>query len=655
MGDNSPISRDEKLLRKLLGQSIQTEPPQSRIEMLLQQIIDGGGVGGSYKIKDSYANLADLQAAHPTGAAGDAYLVGDPAHVYVWAEDASAWEDGGAFSAIAGPAGNGIKSIAKTATVGLVDTYTITFDDDTTETFDVTNGEDGVGIVSIEKTASVGLVDTYTITLTDSSTYDFTITNGSGGSGVPEGGTTGQVLAKKSNADGDVEWVDQSGGSNVSSEIASLSTSASEAASEIASLSTENSTQSSELSSLSSENSLQSSEIGSLSAASSELASQISSTSTAQSEVDSTQNVALGSLSTENSTQASELGSLSTSMSELASAASSTSIAQSEVDSTQNVGLASLSTENSTQTSEISSLSTENSTQTSEIDSLSTAASELGSQVESLGSEVADKQDSLVEGPGIDIDPQTNEIKTENNIFTGKLEVWKALSLAEKIGFTHAAITNDTQSGIIDLAPTENSVHAVASGGVYDKLLETAKTATPNTFEDVNAFKKAVYIKSSYDVTEQPAQAVWGDAYIQFIDKNGERAGYITTEQNADGTVDMRAYMDNGKIFMNGQEVNGATYGLTRIADKLGLKIGYVNVSGTYDGNGNILIESGHNGDHLYIEFVNDSTASQYDTCPIILVSRNGSSYLHGINNTTPDTSVSGVTVSGTVYYIDLS
>lgn len=31
--------------------------------------------------------------------------------------------------------------------------------------------------------------------------------------GVPAGGTTGQVLAKKTNADGDTEWIDQSGGS----------------------------------------------------------------------------------------------------------------------------------------------------------------------------------------------------------------------------------------------------------------------------------------------------------------------------------------------------------------------------------------------------------------------------------------------------------
>lgn len=39
--------------------------------------------------------------------------------------------------------GIGISSLVKTSTVGNVDTYTITFDDGSTETFDVTNGIDG--------------------------------------------------------------------------------------------------------------------------------------------------------------------------------------------------------------------------------------------------------------------------------------------------------------------------------------------------------------------------------------------------------------------------------------------------------------------------------------------------------------------------------
>ena len=91
---------------------------------------------------------------------------------------------------IAGKDGRGIVSIVKTATSGLVDTYTITYTDNTTSTFNVTNGKDGedgaqgVGIADIAKTGTSGNVDTYTITMTDGTTYTFTVTNGAGGSQV---------------------------------------------------------------------------------------------------------------------------------------------------------------------------------------------------------------------------------------------------------------------------------------------------------------------------------------------------------------------------------------------------------------------------------------------------------------------------------------
>ena len=98
--------------------------------------------------------------------------------------------------------GVGIESIEKTSTSGLVDTYTITFTNGDTKTFDVTNGrdgidgkdgkdgadgkdgtdgEDGVGISSIVKTSTSGLVDTYTITMTNGDTATFTVTNGRDG------------------------------------------------------------------------------------------------------------------------------------------------------------------------------------------------------------------------------------------------------------------------------------------------------------------------------------------------------------------------------------------------------------------------------------------------------------------------------------------
>ena len=85
-----------------------------------------------------------------------------------------------------GEDGVGIGNISKTNTVGLVDTYTITFTDGNTTTFTITNGEngtDGVGIVSVQKTATNGLVDTYTITFTNKSTSTFEVTNGADGSG----------------------------------------------------------------------------------------------------------------------------------------------------------------------------------------------------------------------------------------------------------------------------------------------------------------------------------------------------------------------------------------------------------------------------------------------------------------------------------------
>lgn len=71
--------------------------------------------------------------------------------------------------------GKTIQSINLTGTVGLVDTYTITYSDGTTSTFDVTNGN---GIASVAKTGTVGLVDTYTITMTDGSTSTFEVHNG---------------------------------------------------------------------------------------------------------------------------------------------------------------------------------------------------------------------------------------------------------------------------------------------------------------------------------------------------------------------------------------------------------------------------------------------------------------------------------------------
>lgn len=73
-----------------------------------------------------------------------------------------------------GEKGNGIVSAV------LNNNYTLTleFADGTYTTVGPIRGEKGIGITSVEKTGTSGLVDTYTITFDDGSTTTFTVTNG---------------------------------------------------------------------------------------------------------------------------------------------------------------------------------------------------------------------------------------------------------------------------------------------------------------------------------------------------------------------------------------------------------------------------------------------------------------------------------------------
>ena len=84
-------SRVELGLRKILGEQVEVPEPMSRVEKLLKQIAEQGLSGG-----------------------------------------------GGT-----GTPGRGIQKIEKTSTQGLVDTYTVTYTDNSTSTFTVTNGRDG--------------------------------------------------------------------------------------------------------------------------------------------------------------------------------------------------------------------------------------------------------------------------------------------------------------------------------------------------------------------------------------------------------------------------------------------------------------------------------------------------------------------------------
>lgn len=80
---------------------------------------------------------------------------------------------------VMGADGKGIVSIEKTGTSGLVDTYTITYTDETTSTFEVTNGEGGADIVTAwEQTLSDTKVPSEKLTKTTLDTKQATLVSG---------------------------------------------------------------------------------------------------------------------------------------------------------------------------------------------------------------------------------------------------------------------------------------------------------------------------------------------------------------------------------------------------------------------------------------------------------------------------------------------
>ena len=137
-----------------------------------------------------------------------------------------------------GATGNGIASIAKTGTVGNVDTYTITYTSGGTATFTVTNGINGTngtngtnGVTPNITCTATQLAEGASPTATRSGSdanpiITFGIPKGDTGAtgpGVPAGGTTGQVLIKDSNTDYDTTW--RSTTTSVTSDSSSLITS----------------------------------------------------------------------------------------------------------------------------------------------------------------------------------------------------------------------------------------------------------------------------------------------------------------------------------------------------------------------------------------------------------------------------------------------
>ena len=90
------------------------------------------------------ANLTALSAVSGM-MSGDVYVTKDNNHAHMYT--GTIWVDLGEIRGPQGPAGVGILSIRRTTgdgSAGTVDTYTVTYSDATTITFDVTNGKNGI-------------------------------------------------------------------------------------------------------------------------------------------------------------------------------------------------------------------------------------------------------------------------------------------------------------------------------------------------------------------------------------------------------------------------------------------------------------------------------------------------------------------------------
>lgn len=137
---------------------------------------DPGADGTSITILGSYSTEAELRTAHPTGSAGDSYLV--EGNLYVWDINISDWKNVGIIQGPAGKDGvDGTNGNDGYTPVKGVDYF------DGTNGKDGTNGEDGKdGVSPTVSISKVGKVTT--ITITDASgTHTATINDGTDGTG----------------------------------------------------------------------------------------------------------------------------------------------------------------------------------------------------------------------------------------------------------------------------------------------------------------------------------------------------------------------------------------------------------------------------------------------------------------------------------------
>jgi hypothetical protein len=163
--EDSPISDETDISETEIPAIIElaTEQMEAAAESASQAASSAEGASDSEEQSEAWAtgkiNGVDVPATAPQHQNNSKFFaekaaeltakmpyVGNNGNWYIYDVTNEQYVDSGFPSRGAqGDTGNGIFSIVKTGTSGLVDTYTITYTDGTTTTFDVTNGRDGTG------------------------------------------------------------------------------------------------------------------------------------------------------------------------------------------------------------------------------------------------------------------------------------------------------------------------------------------------------------------------------------------------------------------------------------------------------------------------------------------------------------------------------
>lgn len=138
-------------------------------------------------------------------------------------------------------------------------------------------------------------------------------------------------------------------------------------------------------------------------------------------------------------------------------------------------------------------------------------------------------------GEGIEIS-QDNKISSKIVMYTGTKAAWDALPLADKKKYTHASFTDDTESGVVDSVPREDSENLVTSGGVFAALEDKADKTDLDDKADIATTLAGYGITDTYTKTETD-NAITAEIEKLDVSDAAVAGSYVTEVSEADGKI----------------------------------------------------------------------------------------------------------------------